>query len=276
MVNMDQDERMDYLIERLKAESYQYRNLWAEKEERPKLLRALMNVRLPRSIDNDYLRVQADYLKEAAREKGIVRVEDIPTVEEEYGSSHPFAGMLSIWQGDITRIAADAIVNAANSQLLGCFIPCHKCIDNAIHSAAGIELRMECDAIMKAKRRPYGSRYEEPTGRAEITGGYNLPAKHVIHTVGPIVKNKLNHALRQQLADCYRNVMECAMIRDVRTLAFCCISTGEFRFPNDVAAKIAVKTVEEVLEKQAKYFERIIFNVFQEKDLGYYRKILIK
>lgn len=273
---MNQDERLDYLIERLKGESPRFKNLVVDKSERHLLLRSLMNVWAPHSIDNAYLTVQADYLQEIVRKKGVVRLESIPTIAQEYGSSRPFADKISIWQGDITRLAVDTIVNAANSQLLGCFIPCHRCIDNAIHSAAGIELREECNIIMQHKRHRYGENYEEPVGRAEITRAYNLPAKRVIHTVGPIVTGRLNRNLRKQLKSCYTSVMDCAMRNEMLSVAFCCISTGEFHFPNDEAAKIAIEAVDESMEKQGRFFERIIFNVFQDIDLDCYKKYLLQ
>lgn len=272
--NMTQEERMDYLIERLKSESIQYedirKDIQIEQTERPMLLRSLMNVRMPQFIDNDYLRIQAEYLKEETQKKGIVTLNDIPTIRKQYKSRHRFGSKISIWQGDITRLKVDAIVNAANSQMLGCFIPCHRCIDNAIHSAAGIELREECHALMRNKRARYGKDFNEPTGQAEITGGYNLPAKHVIHTVGPIVAHKPSHAQCEQLRSCYLSVLECAMANGVRSIAFCCISTGEFHFPNDAAAKIAVESVDEVLKKFSYFFDRIIFNVFKDIDLECY------
>lgn len=158
--------------------------------------------------------------------------------------------------------------------MLGCFVPCHKCIDNAIHSAAGIELRGECAHYMKHKKIQLGAGYEEPTGEAMLTKGYNLPAKHVIHTVGPIVGYRLTDALRKDLENCYRNVLKCCVEHNIRTVAFCCISTGEFRFPNDEAAKIAVKTVTEFLAEHEKEFDRVIFNVFKDTDREIYEQEL--
>ena len=234
------------------------------------LLRSLMNIRMPGKMNENVVKVQDEFLTEEAREKGIVELADIPTAAEQYGSSHPYADKISVWQGDITRLRAGAIVNAANSQMLGCFVPCHKCIDNAIHSAAGIELREACSHYMKRRRMQYGARYEEPTGQAVLTKGYNLPADYVIHTVGPIVGGSLNQKLKDDLESCYRNVLECCVEHGIRSVAFCCISTGEFHFPNDEAAKIAADTVTGFLKEHDPDFDRIIFNVFKDVDRELY------
>lgn len=166
----------------------------------------------------------------------------------------------------------DAVVNAANSQMLGCFVPCHGCIDNAIHSAAGIQLRTECNHIMNQRRIRYGEQYEEPTGTATLTKAYNLPCKYVIHTVGPIVYGELNEELRQELRNCYENVLKCCVENEIKSVAFCCISTGEFHFPNDEAAEIALNTVTDFL-KMNDGMERVIFNVFKDSDKEIYQKI---
>jgi len=193
-------------------------------------------------------------------------------VKEQLGVRFAYADKISLWQGDITRLQVDAIVNAANSQMLGCFVPCHKCIDNAIHSAAGIQLRDECNRYMQQKRIK-NEGYEEPTGSAMVTKGYNLPCKHVIHTVGPIVYGELNDSLRNDLCSCYRACLEAAMSNNIRTIAFCCISTGEFRFPNDEAAKIAVSVIREFLGEHSQKFDKIIINVFKDYDLAIYEKL---
>ena len=231
----EQEERLDYLLREFKEDSVQYRDLETGEDYREKrrLLRSLMNIRMPGKMEEEVLRVQDDFLTEEAKEKGIVELSDIPTVGEQYGSSHLYADKLSVWQGDITRLHVGAIVNAANSQMLGCFVPCHGCIDNAIHSAAGIELREACSHYMHRRRIQYGSRYEEPTGQAVLTEGYNLPAEYVIHTVGPIVGRGLNQGLRDDLRNCYQNVLKCCVEHKIRSVAFCCISTGQFHFPND-------------------------------------------
>ena len=273
----DQEERLDYLLKEFKEDSVQYRDLEVDDDydSRRMALRSLMNIRMPGEMPEEVLKVQDEFLEEEAKEKGIVTLSDIQTIQEEYQSSHPYADKISIWKGDITRLAAGAIVNAANSQMLGCFIPCHRCIDNAIHSAAGIELREECNCRMNQKRVRFGQQYEEPTGRAMLTKGYNLPAEHVIHTVGPIVGYRLNRKLKNELKNCYESVLKCCVENNIRSVAFCCISTGEFHFPNDEAAKIAVKTVSDFLGHHAGDFDRVIFNVFKDIDEQYYKELLI-
>lgn len=271
-----QEERLDYLLREFKEDSVQYRDLetGADYQEKRRLLRSLMNIRMPGKTNEEVLRVQDDFLTEEAKEKGIVELDDILTVGEQYGSSHPYADKMSVWQGDITRLYVGAIVNAANSQMLGCFVPCHGCIDNAIHSAAGIELREACSHYMNRKRMQYGRRYEEPTGQAVLTEGYNLPAEYVIHTVGPIVGGYLNQGLRDDLRNCYQNVLKCCVEHKIRSVAFCCISTGEFHFPNDEAAKIAVETVTEFLNEHTEEFDRVVFNVFKDVDRELYEEEL--
>lgn len=272
--NKEQEKRLDYLLKEFKEDSVQYRYLEVGEsyEEKRMALRSLMNIRMPRHMAEDVLRVQDEFLSEEAREKGIVALTQIPTVKEQYGSKSPYADKLSVWQGDITRLSVDAIVNAANSRMLGCFVPCHRCIDNAIHSAAGIRLRAECKQYMNRKRMLMGQDYEEPTGQAMLTKGYSLPAKYVIHTVGPIVGCQLTDALRRDLENCYRNVLQCCLENGIRSVAFCCISTGEFHFPNDEAAKIAVRTVTNFLEEHEQKFDRIIFNVFKDEDREIYEQ----
>lgn len=271
-----QEKRLDYLLHEFKEDSIQYRDLETgeDYDEKRKYLRSLMNIRMPGPMDENVVRVQDEFLAEEAREKGIVELKDIPTAAERYQSSHPYADRISVWQGDITRLHAGAIVNAANSQMLGCFVPCHGCIDNAIHSAAGIELREACSHYMERKRMQYGRRYEEPAGQAVLTEGYNLPAEYVIHTVGPIVGGYLDQKLKDDLRNCYLNVLECCVEHKIRSVAFCCISTGEFHFPNDEAAKIAVETVTEFLSGHSGEFDRVIFNVFKDIDKELYEKEL--
>lgn len=270
--NREQEKRLDYLLKEFKEDSAQYRNLKTGEsyEEKRRTLRSLMNIRMPRQMAEDVLKVQDEFLTEEAREKGIVTLAEIPDVREQYGSSIPYADKLSIWQGDITRLSVDAIVNAANSQMLGCFVPCHRCIDNAIHSAAGIRLRAECSQYMSRKKIQLGADFEEPTGGAVLTKGYSLPAKYVIHTVGPIVGYRLTNALRRDLENCYQNVLTCCVENGIRSVAFCCISTGEFHFPNDEAAGIAVKTVTGFLAEHEQSLDRVIFNVFKEEDRELY------
>lgn len=271
----EQEERLDYLLKAFKEDSVQYKDLetGGRYEEKRMALRSLMNIRLPRYMSEDVLKVQDEFLAQEAREKGIVTVSEIPNVKEQYGCENPYADKMSIWQGDITRLSVDAIVNAANSQMLGCFVPCHKCIDNAIHSAAGIRLRAECKQYMDGRKMRTGREYEEPTGQAVLTKGYSLPARYVIHTVGPIVGYRVTEALRKDLKNCYYNVLRCCVENEIRTVAFCCISTGEFHFPNQEAAEIAVETVTQFLsEYGADQFDRIIFNVFKDEDKEIYEK----
>lgn len=272
----EQEERLDYLLHKFKEDSVEYRNLEVGDDygDKRMALRSLMNIRMPKALAEEVLEQQDLFLQEEALEKGIVDVADIPSLKEQYGIAGGWGDKLSLWQGDITRIRAGAIVNAANSQMLGCFVPCHRCIDNAIHSAAGVQLRAECSRLMNQKRIRYGRNYEEPTGKAMLTKGYNLPADYVIHTVGPIVGYQLTDSLRQDLRNCYQNVLTCCMDNGIRTVAFCCISTGEFHFPNDEAAEIAVNTTLRFLDKDGDKFERIIFNVFKDEDKIIYENIL--
>ena len=275
--NMEtQKKRLDYLLNKLKEDLIEYSSLELPEsyDERRRTLQTFMNIRMPRKISEEILLVQDEFLKEEVKEKGIVTLRQIPTIKQQYGSIHPFANRISIWQGDITRLRVGAIVNAANSQMLGCFIPCHKCIDNTIHSAAGMQLREECYEVMKKKRIQYGKNYEEPVGNAIVTKAYNLPAKYIIHTVGPMVDRKLNSELCEDLKNCYENVLRCAMEHNIRSVAFCCISTGEFQFPREVAANIAVETVSSFLEKNKEHFDRIIFNVFKDWDKELYKNRL--
>lgn len=271
---MEQKQRLDYLVEKFKEDSGEYSDLAVpdSEPEKRRILRSLMNIRMPRHLDAEVQEVQDAFLQEDAREKGIVTLDQIPTVKDSCNSRDVFAEKISIWQGDITRLQVGAIVNAANSQMLGCFVPCHQCIDNAIHSAAGVELRAECSHQMNQKRIRYGRNYEEPTGQAMLTKGYNLPADHVIHTVGPIVYYEVTDALRQDLKNCYENVLRCCLEHQIRSVVFCCISTGEFHFPNKEAAEIAVDTVKRFLEKHGDAFDRVIFNVFKDMDLEYYMR----
>lgn len=272
----EQEERLDLLLRAFKEDSVRYRDLDPGEDYREKrmLLRSLMNIWMPGEMAEDVTEVQDAFLAEEAREKGIVTLEDIPTAARQYKSPHPFADRLSIWQGDITRLQVGAIVNAANSQMLGCFVPCHGCIDNAIHSAAGIQLRNACSHYMNSRKMQYGPRYQEPTGRAVLTEGYNLPARYVIHTVGPVVRGPLTKELKEDLRNCYRNVLQCCREHQIRSVAFCCISTGEFHFPNNQAARIAVETVTEFLEEHGRDFDRIIFNVFKDTDRYIYEDLL--
>ena len=271
MKEMTQNERLNLLVEEFKEDSVQYRNLETpgDTEGKKRILRSLMNIRMPKMMSASVLRVQDEYLQGRIRENGIVSLNEIPTIAEN-GSRHALADKLSIWQGDITRLAVDAIVNAANSQMLGCFVPMHTCIDNCIHTFAGIQLRAECDRQMKKLRAEYGPDYEQPTAIPMLTDGYNLPAKKVVHIVGPIVRGRLTKDLEQDLADCYKNTLDLCLENGLKSVAFCCISTGVFHFPNKRAAEIAVKTVTDWMRERPAALERVIFNVFKDEDKAYY------
>lgn len=269
--------KTDILLEKLKVDSVSYSEFETDQytqTEKKNLIRSLMNIRMPKPISDELLHLQDDYLQEELTAKGIVTLSDIPTIKEQLNSQSSFAEKISLWQGDITRLKVEAIVNAANSQMLGCFVPCHKCIDNAIHSAAGMQLRQECNHIMNHRKAQYGKTYEEPTGTATLTKGYNLPCDYIIHTVGPICFNPLNDALCQDLQNCYENVLKCCVENDIQSVAFCCISTGEFHFPNDKAAQIAWKSVTRFLAAQGDCIKRIIFNVFKDDDRKIYEELL--
>ncbi len=224
-----------------------------------RLLRSLMNTRHPAPLSSVFLALQDELLSVEREEKGIVAADALPAT-----AAHP---QIALWQGDITRLRSDAIVNSANSALLGCFHPCHGCIDNAIHSAAGLQLREACNQLMEAQGHP------EPTGQAKLTKGYNLPAKYVLHTVGPIIQGRVTQRDREELASCYRSCLELAAEHGLETVAFCCISTGEFRFPNREAAEIAVRTVKQFLQTPTS-IRKVIFNVFKNIDAEIYRELL--
>ena len=256
---MTQEERLDYLIKTLATEQPRYAGLElpADREEKRALLRALFNLRPPLPADERLLAVQDEYLAEELRARGTTLAAELA----------PLSGDICLWQGDITTLAADAVVNAANSAMLGCFVPCHRCIDNAIHTYAGIQLRLACHELMERQG------HEEPTGGAKITPAFNLPSRYVIHTVGPIVYASLTRRERDELASCYRSCLKLAKENGLKSVAFCCISTGEFRFPNAAAAQIAVDTVREFLNEEGVGM-RVIFNVFKDIDREIYAGLL--
>ena len=256
---MNQSERRLFLIQSLLRErpSCQKQSIPTDSERQKILLRGLMNVRNPHPISPEFLETQDTYLWEETAQKGITDIRDLP----------PMQPGLYLWQGDITTLKCDAIVNAANSGLTGCYIPNHRCIDNAIHTYAGVELRLACEAIITAQGHP------EPTGRAKITPAFNLPCKYVLHTVGPIIGSQVTDRDKALLASCYRSCLELAAMYDLESVAFCCISTGEFHFPNDLAAEIAVGTVKEFLKQQTSV-KKVIFNVFKDLDRQIYRRLL--
>jgi len=271
-----QEERLNYLIEKFKEESLEYQDFPTPTniEDKKVLLRSLMNVRPPKETPLEILKVQDEYLTERNKEKGIVYLKDIKTIKETINSKHPYSDKISVWQGDITNISCDAIVNAANSRMLGCFVPMHICIDNCIHTFAGVQLRNECNKIMNEFRKKYGVNYKQPTSVPIITEGYNLPAKKVIHIAGPVVRDKLTKSLEIDLKKCYKNVIEKCIEHNLKSVAFCCISTGVFRFPNKRAAEIAVETVTSWLQQNENKIDRIIFNVFKQEDKYCYEQIL--
>lgn len=254
---MTQEERLTFLLDYLLRERQGKFDVPADPQGRRQLLRALMNVRMPAPVSDEFLQVQDAYLQEETRRKGITDLQELEPVEPG----------IYLWQGDITTLRCDASVNAANSQMLGCFVPCHGCIDNAIHTWAGVQLRLACAELMKQQG------CDEETGRAKITPAFNLPCRYVLHTVGPIVGGRLTALEEAQLADCYRACLTLAAQNGVQSIAFCCISTGEFRFPNERAAEIAVETVRDWRQCNSSRMA-VIFNVFKEKDLHIYRKRL--
>ncbi len=260
---MNRKEQIQFLITILLEELPAYREQAAQfpKDEysQRRLLRSLMNVRPPMPLREDFLKVQDAFLSAEREEKGVIDVDGLPV-----SLADP---RLVLWQGDITRLKVDAIVDADNSALLGCFYPCHGCIDNAIHSAAGLQLRDECNRIMEAQG------YPEPNGQAKLSKGYNLPARYVLHTVGPIVQGQVTQENWDDLASCYRSCLSLAAEHKLETVAFCCISTGEYRFPNREAAMIAVRTVKEFLDQKSS-IRKVIFNVFKDIDAAIYRELL--
>ena len=261
MNDKKQKERRIWLIRELQREMPQYQDIRipVTEEEQWNLLRSLFNVRPPYPASQEFLKVQDEYLSELVRSRGIVDAESLPASELD--------PRITLWQGDITTLRCDAIVNAANSALLGCWQPCHSCIDNMIHSLSGVQLRIKCNEIMQAQG------HEEETGTAKITPAYNLPCKYVLHTVGPIISGPLRKEDCDLLAGCYQSCLELAAGNNVRSVAFCSISTGVFHFPQQRAAEIAVETVRQFLETDSS-IDRVIFNVFTDQDLAIYQKLL--
>lgn len=256
---MTQKERLVFLINYLIDENNELKtiDIPAQDTERKRLLRSLMNIRPPKTVSKEFLEVQDAYLQEECTQKGVISLSDISIAEPG----------IYLWQSDITRLSVDAIVNAANSAMLGCFVPCHGCIDNAIHSAAGVELRLECYRIMEKQKT------EEPTGKAKITKAYNLPCRYVLHTVGPIIYGDVTEKDCDLLSECYRSCLELAAAYQLKTIAFCCISTGEFHFPNEKAAAIAIQTVQDYQRKNQNGLE-VVFNVFKDSDYQIYKQLL--
>ena len=256
---MTQAERRRFLIDALLAErpSCRRQDVPNDAQRQKILLRALMNVRPPKPVSSEFLTVQDAYLRQALAEGGITRVEDLTPVD----------GDLYLWQGDMTRLACGAIVNAANSGMTGCYVPNHACIDNCIHTFAGVQLRLDCAELMARQG------HEEPTGQAKITRAYNLPCDYVLHTVGPIVTGRVTPEDERLLASCYRACLELAEAHGVKSVAFCCLSTGVFHFPNDRAAQIAVRTVRQY-KAETNSEMKVIFNVFKDLDRELYAQLL--
>ena len=256
-------EKLDFLINYLIKENknIDIKKIPQDIMEKKRLYRSLCNIREPLPISKEYIEIENEFLKEENKIKGIINLKETQSFIN-YKETQIY-----LWQGDITTLKVDSIVNAANSHGIGCFIPCHKCIDNAIHSRSGIELRLECNQIMQKIGMLQ-------TGKSFITKGYNLPSKYVIHTVGPIIYENVTEKEIQELKDCYINSLKLAKENNIKEIAFPCISTGEFRFPKELASKIAIQTIKEYLSTNEKYFEKIIFNVFSEEDYKIYLKNL--
>ena len=254
---MTQNQRLIFLIKYLLNESDRYRNICIPNNitEQKNLFRSLVNLRTPKAVSDEFIKIQNEYLQCEIKEKGITNADTLPFAENK----------ISLWQGDITTLKCGAIVNAANSALLGCFVPCHKCIDNAIHTFSGVELRLECAEIMEKQG------FAEQTGKAKNTKAYNLPCDYILHTVGPVVSGRLTEKHCILLASCYNSCLDLAEQTGIKSIAFPCISTGEFHFPNGKAAEIAVNTVRKRLKTST--VERVIFNVFKDGDKRIYEKL---
>lgn len=256
---MNQSERRLYLIRSLLDENPETRG-WGipgYAADQKRLLRGLLNVRPARSVNPEFLKIQDEYLRQATAEKGVTDINRLS----------PIQPGLYLWQGDITTLKCDAIVNAANSGMTGCYAPNHDCIDNAIHTFAGVQLRLACSEIMDRQGCP------EPAGRAKITPAFNLPCRYVLHTVGPIVSGKPTKRDCALLESCYRSCLELATENTLESVAFCCISTGEFHFPNEQAAEIAIQAVKAFIN-QTTSVKKVIFNVFKDFDKAIYARLL--
>ena len=250
------DKKLKYLVNYLLSERGEKGFILPEdNDELFTVYRSLVNIRPANKISEEYLKIEDEFLTDLNNKRGITDISQLVPVSEG----------LYLWHGDITTLKCGAIVNAANSGMTGCYRPCHNCIDNCIHTYAGVRLRLECSEIMEKQG------FEEPTGKAKITSAYNLPAKYVIHTVGPVVSGRLNNEHCRLLESCYKSCLEAAVKNNVKSIAFCCISTGVFGFPKQEAAEIAVNTIKEF--KKPRDIE-VIFNVFTKQDLDIYRKLL--
>lgn len=250
---MSAEKLINYLIN--ENPKYSKVRIPSSENEQFRLYRSLVNVRPADEISAEYLAAEDEYLRRKTAEKGITDIADLSPAEEN----------IYLWRGDITTLKCGAIVNAANSGMTGCYQPCHNCIDNCIHTFAGVRLRLECAEIMKKQG------YPEPTGQAKITPAYDLPCNYVIHTVGPIVQGKLTAEHCRLLESCYRSCLEIAVQNGIDSIAFCCISTGVFGFPKQEAAEISVKTVRGFLKNNS---IKVIFNVFGDDDYAIYKRLL--
>lgn len=267
---MDKNILIDKLLDMFLAEGCSDRTILTFYPDKRKAIRALMNMRPAMPASSELLRLQDELLQIERDEKRLIDPYDLLTVRESFHLSKvSFAERLVLWQGDITRLKAGAIVNAANAAMLGCWQPLHNCIDNVIHSAAGIQLRLACNEIIQRQG------HEEPTGHAQITPGFNLPTSYVLHTVGPIIGGKVSTEQEQLLSSCYTSCLElAATIPEIRTVAFCCISTGVFGYPKEEAAPVAIRSVGEWMAKNPDRMDRVVFNVFTDEDLRIYSELL--
>lgn len=270
-LKMNKNEEIDYLINELISVNNRIdKNMEIPQDysEKRKILRALMNIQTPVHLSDRFYEIQDKILSEETENKNLAYDSEIRTISE---NPDTIESKIALWQGDITCLKVDGIVNAANSQMLGCFIPLHNCIDNQIHSAAGYQLRMECHKIMEEQG------HEEDIGKAKITPAYNLPSKYVLHTVGPAIAydSLPNEKDYEKLENCYKSCLELADSNGLKSLAFCSISTGVFNFPKEEACKIAIKTVKDYLTiHENTNLEKVIFNTFSDDATEIYRKYL--
>lgn len=259
---MTQNERRIWLIENLKSENekLKYIQIPTDEAEQKQILRGLFNIRPPQKSTEEFLAVQNEYLQEEIKSKTVVDSNNIPFIGKT---------KLALWKGDITLLKCDSIVNAANSALTGCYVPNHCCIDNCIHTFAGVQLRLACQKIIDEQG------HEEETGKAKITPAFNLPCKYVLHTVGPIVQGSLTQNDKALLASSYNSCLKLASEKKLQTVAFCCISTGVFGFPQQQAAEVAIETTQKFLLHDSQ-IKKVIFNVFKQSDFDIYKNLLEK
>lgn len=259
-------DKLKYLIQYLVDESREnIPSIPEDNETSKRLYRALVNIREPKAIADEFLKVEDEYLQEELMRIGVTDVENIETIDKKIDITilkNP--DKISLWQGDITKIKIDAVVNAGNSQGLGCFIPNHNCIDNQLNTFAGVRLRLACNEIMKDKA------YNLANGEAIITKGYNLPAKYVIQTVGPMIEYDITDEDIVELTNCYINSLKLAVENGIRTISIPCIYTGLFRFPKDLACKIAVDSVDNFIDSNREKLDKVVFNLWSKEDVDIY------